>query len=118
MDDTTFTVDLNQSDSVFPIKVGYLAFAPLPESLPTRIRRPSARSLSPMARNKPYHWDHNKEIALVKNPDYKGNEQPKNDGVTFKVYTDDSAADPGDIQGGNLDADGFRPGRLHQDLQD
>ena len=32
VDDTTFTVDLNQSDSVFPIKVGYLAFAPLPES--------------------------------------------------------------------------------------
>ena len=45
--------------------------------------------------NGPYKfskWDHNKEIALVKNPDYKGNEDVKNDGVTFKVYTDDSAA--------------------------
>lgn len=40
--------------------------------------------------------------SSVKNPDYKGNEQLKNDGVTFKVYTDDSAAYR-DIQGGNLD---------------
>ena len=101
MDDTTFTVDLNQSDSVFPIKVGYLAFAPLPESF---YKDPKAFGEKPVS-NGPYkldHWDHNKEIALVKNPDYKGNEQPKNDGVTFKVYTDDSAAYR-DIQGGNLD---------------
>lgn len=101
VDDTTFTVDLNQSDSVFPIKVGYLAFAPLPESF---YKDPKAFGEKPVS-NGPYkldHWDHNKEIALVKNPDYKGNEQPKNDGVTFKVYTDDSAAYR-DIQGGNLD---------------
>ncbi|RDX04742.1 peptide ABC transporter substrate-binding protein, partial [Bifidobacterium longum] len=91
VDDTTFTVDLNQSDSVFPIKVGYSAFAPLPESF---YKDPKAFGEKPVS-NGPYkldHWDHNKEIALVKNPDYKGNEQPKNDGVTFKVYTDDSAA--------------------------
>ena len=101
VDDTTFTVDLNQSDSVFPIKVGYLAFAPLPESF---YKDPKAFGEKPVS-NGPYkldHWDHNKEIALVKNPDYKGNEQPKNDGVTFKVYTDDSAAYR-DIQGGDLD---------------
>ena len=78
VDDTTFTVDLNQSDSVFPIKVGYLAFAPLPESF---YKDPKAFGEKPVS-NGPYkldHWDHNKEIALVKNPDYKGNEQPKND---------------------------------------
>lgn len=101
VDDTTFTVDLNQSDSVFPIKVGYSAFAPLPESF---YKDPKAFGEKPVS-NGPYkldHWDHNKEIALVKNPDYKGNEQPKNDGVTFKVYTDDSAAYR-DIQAGNLD---------------
>ncbi|KAB7787907.1 peptide ABC transporter substrate-binding protein [Bifidobacterium cebidarum] len=101
VDDTTFTVDLNQSDSVFPIKVGYLAFAPLPESF---YKDPKAFGEKPVG-NGPYkldHWDHNKEIALVKNPDYKGNEQVKNDGVTFKVYTDDSAAYR-DIQAGNLD---------------
>lgn len=44
VDDTTFTVDLNQSDSVFPIKVGYSAFAPLPGVLlqgPEGLRRGS-----------------------------------------------------------------------------
>ncbi len=39
---------------------------------------------------------------LVKNPDYKGNRTPKNDGVTFKVYTKDEAA-YADIQSGSLD---------------
>ncbi|KAA8823480.1 ABC transporter substrate-binding protein [Bifidobacterium reuteri] len=99
VDDTTFTVDLNQSDSVFPIKVGYLAFAPLPESF---YKDTKAFGEKPVG-NGPYkldHWDHNKEIALVKNPDYKGNEDVKNDGVTFKVYTDDQAAYR-DIQSNN-----------------
>ncbi|TPF94591.1 ABC transporter substrate-binding protein [Bifidobacterium sp. UTBIF-68] len=99
VDDTTFTVDLNQSDSVFPIKVGYLAFAPLPESF---YKDPKAFGEKPVG-NGPYkldHWDHNKEIALVKNTDYKGNEDVKNDGVTFKVYTDDQAAYR-DIQSNN-----------------
>ncbi|TPF78171.1 MULTISPECIES: ABC transporter substrate-binding protein [unclassified Bifidobacterium] len=99
VDDTTFTVDLNQSDSVFPVKVGYLAFAPLPESF---YKDPKAFGEKPVG-NGPYkldHWDHNKEIALVKNTDYKGNEDVKNDGVTFKVYTDDQAAYR-DIQSNN-----------------
>ena len=101
VNDHEFTVDLNQSDSVFAIKVGYTAFAPLPESF---FKDPKAFGEKPVS-NGPYkldHWDHNKEIALVKNPDYKGNEDVKNDGVTFKVYTDDSAAYR-DIQAGNLD---------------
>ena len=99
VDDTTFTVDLNQSDSVFSVKVGYLAFAPLPESF---YKDPKAFGEKPVG-NGPYkldHWDHNKEIALVKNTDYKGNEDVKNDGVTFKVYTDDQAAYR-DIQSNN-----------------
>ena len=41
-------------------------------------------------------------MVLVKNPDYKGNEVAKNDGVTFKVYTKDEAA-YADIQSGSLD---------------
>ena len=55
--------------------------------------------------NGPYKfqsWDHDNEIVLVKNPDYKGNRTPKNDGVTFKVYTKDEAA-YADIQSGSLD---------------
>ncbi len=99
--DTEFTVDLNQSDSVFAVKVGYSAFAPLPESF---YDDPEAFGESPVG-NGPYKfssWDHDNEIVLVKNPDYKGNRTPKNDGVTFKVYTKDEAA-YADIQSGSLD---------------
>ena len=101
VDDTTFTVDLNQSDSVFAIKVGYTAFAPLPESF---FKDPKAFGEKPVG-NGPYKfqsWDHDNQIVLVKNPDYKGNRVPKNDGVTFKVYTKDEAA-YADIQSGSLD---------------
>ena len=101
VNDNEFTVDLNQSDSVFAIKVGYSGFAPLPESF---YKDPKAFGEKPVG-NGPYKfqsWDHDNEIVLVKNPDYKGNRTPKNDGVTFKVYTKDDAA-YADIQSGALD---------------
>ena len=101
VNDNEFTVDLNQSDSVFAIKVGYSGFAPLPESF---YKDPKAFGEKPVG-NGPYKfqsWDHDNEIVLVKNPDYKGNRTPKNDGVTFKVYTKDEAAHA-DIQSGSLD---------------
>ena len=101
VNDNEFTVDLNQSDSVFAIKVGYSGFAPLPESF---YKDPKAFGEKPVG-NGPYKfqsWDHDNEIVLVKNSDYKGNRTPKNDGVTFKVYTKDEAA-YADIQSGSLD---------------
>lgn len=101
IDDKTFEVTLTSSNSVFPIMVGYLAFAPLPESF---YKDPKAFGEAPVG-NGPYKfksWDHNKQIQLVANPDYKGNNKPKNAGVTFVIYTSDEAA-YSDIQAGNLD---------------
>ncbi|ADB13518.1 ABC transporter, substrate-binding protein, family 5 [Gardnerella vaginalis 409-05] len=101
VDENTFTVDLEQPDSVFPIKVGYLAFAPLPESF---YKDPKAYGEKPVSSG-PYlfkSWDHNKQIEVVKNPDYDGPRKAQNDGVTFKVYTDGNAAYR-DVQAGNLD---------------
>lgn len=100
-DDKTFTVDLNTPDSVFPIKIGYLAFAPLPESF---YKDPKAFGEHPVGNGmyKLDKWDHNSQIVLTKNADYKGEEKPKNDGVTFKIYTDTEAA-YADVQAGNLD---------------
>lgn len=72
VNDHEFTVDLNRSDSVFAIKVGYTAFAPLPESF---FKDPKAFGEKPVG-NGPYKfqsWDHDNQIVLVKNPDYKGN---------------------------------------------
>ena len=101
VDDLDFVVTLSQPDATFPIKVGYLAFAPLPESF---YKDPKAFGEKPVG-NGPYKfesWSHNNEIKLVKNSDYKGNTPAKNDGVTFKIYTNDQAA-YADIQAGNLD---------------
>ena len=100
-DDKTFTVDLSAPDSVFPIKVGYLAFAPLPESF---YKDTKAFGEKPVG-NGPYKldsWDHNKQIVLSKNADYKGSRKIANNGVTFKIYTSPDSA-YADVQAGNLD---------------
>jgi oligopeptide transport system substrate-binding protein len=101
VDDTTFTVDLSQPDATFPIKVGYTAYSPLPEAF---YKDTKAFGEAPIG-NGPYKfskWTHNSEIDIVKNPDYKGNDVAKNDGISFKVYT---STDSGyaDVQAGNLD---------------
>ena len=83
VNDHEFTVDLNRSDSVFAIKVGYTAFAPLPESF---FKDPKAFGEKPVG-NGPYKfqsWDHDNQIVLVKNPDYKATASAKNDGVTSR----------------------------------
>lgn len=96
-----FIVTLNQADATFPIKVGYSGFAPLPESF---FKDPKAFGEKPVG-NGPYKfskWVHNQEIDLVKNTAYKGNLVAKNDGIDFKIYTQDNAA-YADVQAGNLD---------------
>ena len=101
VNDHEFTVDMSQPDATFPIKIGYLAFAPLPTSF---YKDPKAFGQKPVG-NGPYKfvkWEHNQEIDLVKNPAYEGNDVAKNDGVNFKIYTQDNAA-YADIQAGNLD---------------
>lgn len=100
-DDHTFTVQLSQPDSVFPVKVGYLAFAPLPESF---YKDPKAFGEKPIGNGmyKLEKWDHEKQISLVKNPDYKGVQTVANNGVNFNIYTNlDSAY--ADVEAGNLD---------------
>ncbi|MDF7641147.1 ABC transporter substrate-binding protein [Bifidobacterium sp. ESL0784] len=101
VDDKTFTVDMAQPDSTFPIKVGHYAFAPLPASF---YKDPKAFGEKPVG-DGPYKvvaWDHSNDIKLVKNKDYKGVQPVKNDGVTFKIYTKDDAA-YADVQAGKLD---------------
>ena len=100
-DDKTFTVDLNAPDSVFPVKIGYLAFAPLPESF---YKDPKAFGEKPVGNGmyKLDSWDHGKQIVLSKNADYKGSQKVANNGVTFKIYTSPDSA-YADVQAGNLD---------------
>ncbi|WEV64010.1 ABC transporter substrate-binding protein [Bifidobacterium sp. ESL0732] len=101
VDPHTFTVDMNEPDAVFPTQLGYIAFAPLPESA---FKDMKAFGNAPVT-NGPYKltsWAHNKSITLSKNPDYQGPRKPKNNGIKFQIYTKADAA-YSDVQAGNLD---------------
>ena len=83
VDDLTFTVKLKQPESDFPLRLGYSAFYPLPESAFEDIE---AFGENPVG-NGPYMldgegaWKHNEKIDLVKNPDYDGPREAQNGGL-------------------------------------
>ena len=107
VDDTTFTVELNSPQSDFPVRLGYSAYVPLPDSALKDAASIKAFGEDPVG-NGPYKlakkgaWEHNKQIALVPNKEYKGNRAVKNDGLTFVFYKDEDSA-YSDLQAGNLD---------------
>jgi oligopeptide transport system substrate-binding protein len=104
VDDTTFTVDLIQPESDFPLSLGYSAFYPLPESAYDDIE---AFGENPVG-NGPYMldgegaWKHNEKIDLVVNPDYDGPRKPANGGLSIIFYATQEAS-YADLQGGNVD---------------
>jgi oligopeptide transport system substrate-binding protein len=104
VDDLTFEVKLNQPESDFPLRLGYSAFAPLPEAAWEDIE---AFGENPIG-NGPYMfdgegaWQHNERIDLVVNPDYDGPREPQNGGLDVILYADLDAA-YADLQGGNVD---------------
>lgn len=100
-DDTHFSVELNESNAVFPVILGYSGYYPLPESF---YKDPKAFGESPVG-NGPYKfksWKHNADIILEKNDDYPGAFKAKNAGLDFKVYTSNDSS-YADVQSGNLD---------------
>ncbi|NUT58153.1 MAG: ABC transporter substrate-binding protein [Agromyces sp.] len=104
VDDTTFTVKLKQPESDFPLRLGYSAFFPLPESA---FEDMAAFGENPVG-NGPYMldgegaWKHNEKIDLVVNPDYDGPRVAQNGGLDIIFYATQEAA-YADLQGGNLD---------------
>ncbi|ALV46187.1 ABC transporter substrate-binding protein [Arthrobacter alpinus] len=103
VDDTTFTVQLSQAESDFPLRLGYTAFFPLPESA---FADPKAFGQNPVG-NGPYvisadGWKHDVSIALVPNEKYEGPSKAQNGGVTFTLYASFDAAYT-DVQSDNLD---------------
>lgn len=104
VDDTTFTVTLNKAASDFPLRLGYSAFYPLPDVAFEDIE---AFGQNPIG-NGPYKlasdtaWQHDVQIELVKNDEYNGPREVKNDGLTIIFYASQDAA-YADLQGGNLD---------------
>ena len=104
VDDNTFTVTLNKAASDFPLRLGYSAFYPLPD---VAFEDMEAFGQNPVG-NGPYKladekaWEHDVQIKLVKNDEYNGPREVKNDGLTIVFYASQDAA-YADLQGGNLD---------------
>ncbi len=93
VDDTTFKVTLKQPESDFPLRLGYSAFFPLPQST---LDDPTAGGENPIG-NGPYKvgdagWVHDESIELVPSESYKGDRQVKNAGIDFIFYPTQSAA--------------------------
>lgn len=101
VDDTTFTVELTQPESDFPLRLGYSAFFPLPDSA---LEDMAAFGENPVG-NGPYkllEWNHNQDATIVPNEDYDGGRAAQNDGIKFVFYpTFDSAY--ADLLSDNLD---------------
>ena len=123
VDDNTFTVTLKSVLADFPLRLGYSAFFPLPE---VAFKDLKAFGENPVG-NGPYMlkgdgaWKHNVQIDLVVNPDYKGERQPANGGLSIVFYANQGAA-YSDLLANNLDVLDAIPdsafGTFEDDLKD
>lgn len=103
VDDYTFTVTLKQPTADFSQRLGYSAFYPLPDSTLADIETGGENPIG----NGPYMvaengWEHNTQIKLIPNPEYKGDNVPANGGVDIIFYASQDAA-YSDLLSGNLD---------------
>ncbi|UYQ78445.1 ABC transporter substrate-binding protein [Glutamicibacter sp. JL.03c] len=111
VDDTTFTVELSQPESDFPLRLGYTAFMPLPEAA---FEDPKAFGEKPVG-NGPYkltEWNHDVNLKMDVNESYDGPRKAANGGIDFKVYQSTDSAYQ-DLVSGNLDVlDQIPPSQL------
>lgn len=113
VDDHTFTVELSQPESDFPLRLGYTAFYPLPEAA---YDDPKAFGEKPVG-NGPYkltEWNHDVNLKLEPNESYDGPRKAQNAGIDFKVYQSTESAYQ-DLLSNNLDVlDQVPPSALAQ----
>jgi oligopeptide transport system substrate-binding protein len=102
VDDTTFTVTLNAPFSIFPTKLGYTAFMPLPDAFFTST--PEAFGKKPIGNGpvKFVSWTDNQDIKLTRFDDYTLADKVKIKDVDVKIYDQDTAAYD-DLVSGTLD---------------
>jgi oligopeptide transport system substrate-binding protein len=116
VDDTTFTIKTTEKVSNLPVRLGYTAFAPMPDSFFTA-EGAKAQEKMPVGAG-PFKLVSNTatEMVLEKFAEYSGAFKPSVDKVTFRIYTSDTAAYT-DVQANNLDVtDIIPPDRLVDDL--
>ena len=91
VDDHTFTIKTTDKVSNLATRLGYSAFAPLPDMF---FKDPKAFGDKPVGAG-PYqvdHWTKDQEIVLKKFADYSGEYGGNVDQITFKIYQDAEAA--------------------------
>lgn len=101
VDDYTFTIKTTEKVANLPVRLGYTAFAPLPDAF---FADPKAFGDKPIGTG-PYKvdaWNKEQSIVLSKFEGYSGEFGGKVDKITFKIYQDDDAA-YNDVLANNLD---------------
>ncbi|HWM73294.1 MAG TPA: ABC transporter substrate-binding protein [Nocardioides sp.] len=104
VDETTFTIKTSEKVSNLPVRLGYTAFAPMPEVFFEDPEAYGTAGTEPVSAG-PYkitEFTENKQIVLEKNAEYAGDFGGKSDKITFKIYTDEAAA-YADAVAGNID---------------
>lgn len=105
VDDTTFTVTLSAPFSGWESIMGYTAFYPLPKAAFSAPGVIADGFEDQIIGNGPFKmkgkWEHDSQIQVEKVAGFKG-EQPKIDGVTWKIYQDQKA-EYADLVAGNVD---------------
>jgi oligopeptide transport system substrate-binding protein len=102
IDDWNFEVTLSAPTAVFPTKLGYSAFMPLPDAFFNM--KPEEFGKKPIGNGpvKLVSWQDDVEIKLTRFDDYTLRDKMKIKDVTVKIYQDDTAA-YADLVSGNLD---------------
>jgi oligopeptide transport system substrate-binding protein len=102
VDDYTFEVTLGAPFSIFPTKLGYSAYMPLPDAFFTST--PEAFGKKPIGNGpvKFVSWQDDVEIKLTRFDEYTLQDKVKVKDVTVKMYQDTSAA-YNDLVSGTLD---------------
>jgi oligopeptide transport system substrate-binding protein len=100
VDDTTFTITTSEPVSNLPVRLGYSAFAPLPDSF---FADPDSFKTKPIGAG-PFKMDSisNTEFVLSKFADFSGASPASVDKLTFRIYQDPAAA-YADAVAGSLD---------------
>ncbi|MGA9100675.1 peptide ABC transporter substrate-binding protein, partial [Aeromicrobium sp.] len=107
VDDKSFTITLKSPESDFPLRLGYSAYFPVPDSAYGTDGKITKEYGERPIGNGPYKlsksgWERNKQISMIPNKDYTGLRKPENGGLTFKFFNSTDSA-YSDVQAGNLD---------------
>lgn len=122
-DDYSFDIVLKSPVSDFAGRLGYSAFAPMPDAFLSNPKGDFGKKPIGAGPYKVVQWDANSQILLEKNQDYTGKFGGQADKIVYRIYQDAGAAYK-DVQANNLDVTNEFPseaivgGRYKTDLPD